>query len=148
MTDRIEKIVELKAPISRVWQALTDHEQFGRWFRVKLDGPFKPGTVSTGKMTYPGVEDMPWRAIVEQMFPETLFSFRWHDFDEKSGLHISQQPMTLVEFRLEAIPGGTRLTITESGFESIYHPRRLDVMRGNEKGWEIQSGSLAAYVSG
>jgi len=28
MTDRIEKTIELKAPISRVWRALTDHREF------------------------------------------------------------------------------------------------------------------------
>jgi uncharacterized protein YndB with AHSA1/START domain len=27
--DRIEKRVELKAPVSRVWRALTDHREFG-----------------------------------------------------------------------------------------------------------------------
>src|SRR3979409_844202 len=43
MSDRIEKTIELKAPVSRVWKALTDHEEFGTWFRVRLDGPFVPG---------------------------------------------------------------------------------------------------------
>ena len=37
-TDRIEKTIELNAPVSRVWRALTDHREFGAWFRVKLDG--------------------------------------------------------------------------------------------------------------
>lgn len=35
MSDRIEKTIELKAPISRVWKALTDHNEFGTWFRVR-----------------------------------------------------------------------------------------------------------------
>jgi uncharacterized protein YndB with AHSA1/START domain len=30
----------LKAPVSRVWRALTDYREFGEWFRVKLEGPF------------------------------------------------------------------------------------------------------------
>ena len=29
MSDRIEKSVEMKAPVSRVWRALTDHKEFG-----------------------------------------------------------------------------------------------------------------------
>src|SRR5215467_4584856 len=53
MNDRIEKRVELKAPISRVWRAVTDHREFGEWFRVKLDGPFVPGQGSRGQITYP-----------------------------------------------------------------------------------------------
>lgn len=147
MADRIVKTVELKAPVSRVWRALTDHNEFGQWFRVKLDGPFKPGAVSTGQMTYPGFEHYPWRAVVERMEPERLFSFRWHDFDEKSGVEVSKQPTTLVEFRLEPIAEGTRLTITESGFESLSDPRRLEVLRDNTKGWNIQADNIAGYVA-
>ncbi len=107
--DRIEKVIEMDAPVARVWRALTDSEEFGQWFRVKLDGPFKPGAVSTGKMTYPGFEGWPWLATVERMEPERLFSFRWHDYDSKSGVPMAKQPTTLVEFRLQPIPRGTRL---------------------------------------
>ena len=56
MNDRIQKQIELKAPVSRVWRALTDYCEFGEWFRVKLDGPFVEGQVSRGYMTYPGFE--------------------------------------------------------------------------------------------
>jgi len=145
--DRIVKVIELDAPVSRVWRALTDHEEFGQWFRVKLDGPFKPGAISTGRMTYPGYEHLPWLAVVERMEPERLFSFRWHDYDEKSGIDIADQPTTLVEFRLESTPRGTRLTVTESGFSAIPDPRRLEVLRSNAEGWEIQTKNIAAYVA-
>ena len=56
MTDRVEKRIELKAPVARVWRALTDYREFGEWFRVKLDGPFTPGQVSRGTITHPGYE--------------------------------------------------------------------------------------------
>ena len=77
-TDRIEKSIELKAPVSRVWKALTDHREFGTWFRVKLEGPFVPGEVSRGQITYPGYEHIRWVAVVQRMEPERLFSFTWH----------------------------------------------------------------------
>lgn len=147
MSDRIVKVVELQAPVSRVWQALTDYREFGQWFRVRLDGPFEQGRISTGCMTYPGYEHYPWRAVVESMDHERLFSFRWHDFDEKSGVEISKQPTTLVEFHLEATAEGTRLTIVESGFEALPNQRRLEVLRGNTEGWNIQAKNVAAYVS-
>ena len=147
MVDCIVKIIELKAPVSRVWRALADHTEFGQWFRVKLDGPFQPGAVSTGKMTYPGYEDYPWHAVVERMEHERLLSFSWHDYDESSGVDVVEQPTLLVEFRLEATPDGTRLTITESGFESIPNPRRLEVLRDNTKGWDIQAKNIAAHVT-
>lgn len=147
MADRIVKTVELKAPLSRVWRAVSDHNEFGQWFRVKLDGPFRPGAVSTGKMTYPGCEGYPWLAVVERMEPERLLSFRWHDFDEKSGVEVSKQPSMLVEFRLEPTAEGTRLTITESGFEALPDHRRLEVLRGNTEGWNIQADNITAHVT-
>lgn len=147
MTDHIIKTVELMAPIARVWRAISDHNEFGAWFRVKLDGPFRPGMISTGKMTYPGYEHYPWRATVERMEPERLLSFRWRDFDETSSVDVALQPTTLVEFRLEPMPGGTRLTITESGFEALSDARRLEVLRGNTEGWNIQAANIATHVT-
>ncbi len=147
MADRIVKTIELAAPVARVWRALSDPLEFGQWFRVKLDGPFEPGVVSTGMMTYPGCEHLPWRAVVERLDPEEFLSFRWHDFDEDLGVDISEQPMTLVEFRLEPTSDGTRLTITESGFEALPEPRRLKVLRGNTQGWDIQANNITAHVT-
>lgn len=145
--DKIEKVIELNAPVARVWRALTNADEFGEWFQVNLDGPFEPGRTSTGKMTFPGYEHYPWVATVEKMEHESLFSFRWHDFDEKSGVDVLQQATMLVEFRLEAIAGGTRLSITESGFSSIPEPRRFEVLRENTEGWNIQARNILDYVS-
>lgn len=148
MADRIVKTVMLEAPVSRVWRALADPSEFGQWFRVRLDQPFQPGSLSTGQMTYPGYEHYPWRATIERMEEERFLSFRWHDFDEQSGLPISEQPTTLVEFALEpAADDRTKLTITESGFESLPESRRIEVMRGNTEGWNIQAENIAAHVA-
>ena len=146
MSDRIVKTIELAAPVSRVWHALTDYRAFGRWFRVDLDGPFQVGAISRGTMTYPGYEHMPWEAVIKAMDPERLFSFSWLDVDPRSG--VSSQATTLVEFRLEAIPTGTRLTITESGFDALPDPRRLEALRENTQGWDAQARNLAAHVAG
>ncbi len=101
MDDRVEKRIELKAPISRVWRALTDYREFGEWFRVKLDGPFVPGQVSRGQITYPGYEHVKWEAVVQKMEPERLFSFTWHPYAVDPKIDYSKETPTLVEFRLE-----------------------------------------------
>ncbi|NKB55032.1 MAG: vanillate O-demethylase oxidoreductase VanB [Alphaproteobacteria bacterium] len=145
--DKIVKVVELNAPISRVWNALTDHEEFGQWFRVSLDQPFEAGVKSTGQMTYPGHEDVAWVAYIERMEPERLFSFRWYDSDEGSTEQSEGQPGLLVEFRLEEVPDGMRLTITESGFSALPDPRRIEAMRSNEEGWNIQADNLTEHLS-
>lgn len=145
--DRIEKRIELKAPISRIWRALTDYREFGLWFRVKLDGPFVPGQVSRGWITYPGYEHLKWEAVVQKMEPERLFSFTWHPYAVDPQVDYSNEPPTLVEFRLEETPGGTLLTVTESGFDKIPAGRRPQAFRMNEGGWTEQMKNIASHVA-
>ena len=121
--DRIEKVVEIAAPVAKVWKAVTDHEQFGSWFKVALDGPFVLCGVSRGHMTYPGYEHLPWLAVVERMEPERLFAFRWQVYDEESAGAIADEPTTLAEFRLEPAAAGTGVTIRELGFAALPEKR-------------------------
>jgi len=147
MTNIIEKRIELKAPVSRVWRALTDHREFGQWFRVKLEGPFVPGEVSRGQITYPGYEHIKWEAIVQKMEPERLFSFTWHPAAVDPKMDYSKEPQTLVEFRLEKTADGTRLTVTESGFDKIPAGRRPEAFRMNEGGWAEQMKNIERYLA-
>ncbi len=152
MQDKIEKSIELIAPIDRVWRALADYEEFGQWFRVKLDGPFKVGETTRGQITYPGYEHLKWVAMTTQMQPERLFAFRWWpgangpDLAFEDETLSESQTQTLVEFRLEATPQGTRLEISESGFNNLPADRREEAYRENENGWEIQAQNIATYV--
>jgi uncharacterized protein YndB with AHSA1/START domain len=144
--NRIEKRIELKAPVSRVWRALTDYRQFGEWFRVKLDGPFVPGQISRGQITYPGYEHVKWEAVVQKMESDRLFSFTWHPYSIDPKMDYSAEPSTLVEFKLEATPNGTLLLLTESGFDKIPDNRRLEAFRMNEGGWTEQMKNIKSYV--
>lgn len=147
MSNQIEKRIELKAPISRVWRALTDHREFGEWFRVHLDGPFVPGQLSTGHITYPGYEHVPWKAVVQKMEPERVFSFTWHPYSVDPQTDYDQEEPTLVEFRLEETPAGTLLVLTESGFDKIPSDRRVEAFRRNEGGWTEQMKNIESYVA-
>jgi uncharacterized protein YndB with AHSA1/START domain len=147
MNDRIDKEIELKAPVSRVWRALTDYQEFGEWFRVKLDGPFVPGQVSRGHITHPGYEHVKWEAVVQTMDPERLFSFTWHPYGIDSNVDYSKEAPTLVEFKLEPAPTGTLLRLTESGFDKVPSERRQEAFRMNEGGWEQQMKNIESHVS-
>src|SRR4051812_26424172 len=145
-TDRIEKTIELEAPPARVWRALTDHREFGQWFRVNLESAFVPGKTTRGRITYPGYEHLLFEAAVEQIVPETLFSFRWHPYAVDPKADYSREPSTLVEFRLEKPAAGTRLRVTESGFNGIPLARRDEAFRMNSGGWAQQLENIKAYV--
>lgn len=149
--DRIEKRIELHASLDRVWRALTDYREFGEWFGVKIDRPFVTGQVSKGHITHPGYEHVRWEAVVQKMETERLFSFTWaHPKSlEKADYSsdYSREPTTLVEFRLEKIPAGTLLVVTESGFDKLPADRRIDAFRRNEGGWSAQMKNIESYVA-
>jgi uncharacterized protein YndB with AHSA1/START domain len=147
MENRIEKRIELKAPVSRVWRALTDYREFGEWFQVKLEGPFVPGQVSRGHITYPGYEHLKWEAVVQKMEPERLFSFTWHPYAIDPKKDYSKETPTLVEFRLEKTPTGTLLLLSESGFEKVPADRRAEAFRRNDGGWDEQMKNIDSYVA-
>jgi uncharacterized protein YndB with AHSA1/START domain len=146
MTDRIEKTIELNAPVSRVWRALTDHQEFGTWFRVRLQGPFVPGQVSRGQITYPGYEHLRWEAVVVKMEPERLFSFTWHPYAIDPDKDYSGEPPTLVEFTLQETATGTLLRVVESGFDKLPPTRGPEAFRMNEGGWSAQMENIARHV--
>ena len=135
MSDRIEKTIDLKAPVSRVWTALTDYREFGTWFRVRLEGPFVPGQTARGQILHPGYEHVRWEAVIQTMEPEKVFAFTWHPYAIDPKEDYSGEPPTLVEFTLEKTAGGTRLRVVESGFDKIPSKRRLEAFRMNDGGW-------------
>ena len=146
-TDRIEKMVLLRAPRTRVWRALTSALEFGTWFRVALDGEFAEGTTVRGRITHPGYEHLTMEMHIERMEPERLFSYRWHPYAIDPGVDYSAEPTTLVEFRLAAAEGGTQLTIVESGFDRLPSRRRAEAFRMNDGGWAEQAVNIERHVS-
>lgn len=147
MSDRIEKRIELRTPTSRVWRALTDSGEFGAWFGVTLDEPFEAGRASTGRISSPGNEPVTLTFVVQDMEPERLFSFTWHPHAMDREIDYSQEPQTLVEFRLEPTAAGTLLLLTESGFDALLPARREPAFRGNDGGWTAQLKNIESHLA-
>src|SRR6185437_14466073 len=149
MSDRIEKQVVLRAPLERVWRAISDAEEFGRWFGMRFDGPFVAGSPVTGVVTpttvdagvaerqepHAGTKSV-WQIVAIE--PQRRFAYRWHPFTIDPDADYAQEPTTLVEFTLAEIPEGVRLTIVESGFDAIPEQRRSASFEANSEGWAIQ----------
>jgi uncharacterized protein YndB with AHSA1/START domain len=147
-TDRIERSILLKAPRPRVWRALSNPEEFGRWFGVVLKGTtFAAGQRVRGQVTYPGYEHLVWDVLIERVEPERLLSWRWHPAAVEPSVDYSNEPTTLVVFELEDVEGGTLLTVVESGFDSVPPSRRLDAFRMNSGGWDIQMQNIERHVA-
>ena len=144
-TDRIVKITLLRAPRSRVWRALADPAEFGRWFGADLKGLFRPGARVRGPITIRGYDHLTMDITIDQMEPERLVSWRWQpggDSDKHPG-----EALTLVVFELEDAPEGTQLTVTETGFDALSPSRRAQVYRENDNGWNGQLENLRKHLA-
>jgi uncharacterized protein YndB with AHSA1/START domain len=144
-TDRIEKTTVLRAPRSRVWRALTDSAQFSQWFGATLKDPFLPGARVQGPVHHPGYEHLTMDITIERVEPERLFSWRWQPGGDANI--DPAEPTTLVVFELEEVPEGTRLTVTETGFDRIPAARRGKAYRENEQGWSGQMEAIRKYLA-
>jgi uncharacterized protein YndB with AHSA1/START domain len=166
-TDKIEKKVTLRAPVSRVWRAITSAREFGAWFGFTFEGEFVPGQPIKGRfdgsLDEAGIVEFqkklglrPTRVkmpgpnatfcTVVRSEPERYFSFRWVPYAIDAEADLDQEPTTLVEFRLEPVPEGTLLTIVESGFDRVPAQRRERAFRMNEGGWASQAENIRKYV--
>lgn len=157
-TDRIEKKVVLRAPRERVWNAIADAKNFGTWFGVEFDGPFVAGQHLTGRITPTKVDaevaksQAPYAGAkfefsVDTIEPMDRISFRWHPFAIDPTKDYSAEPTTLIVFELSDAPGGTLLTITESGFDQIPLARRAEAFKANEGGWAAQARLIEKYLA-
>lgn len=156
--DRIQKSVFLRAPLERVWRAVSDAREFGTWFGVDFDGPFRAGEQLRGRITPTKVDPTvakqqepyagtPFEWNVETIEPPHRISFRWHPFAVEKGHDYSAEPTTLITFELHEEADGTRVTITESGFSRIPLERRARAFTANEGGWEHQTQLLDKYLT-
>ena len=148
VSNRIERSIFLNAPPARVWRALTDHREFGRWFGVNLEGPFLAGRPARGRITHPGYEHLVMEVEVVAIEPPALFAFAWHPYAVDPAIDYSGEPPTRVEFRLQPEAAGTRLRISESGFDSLPSARRDEAFRMNSGGWDAQAENIRAYLAG
>jgi len=157
-TDRIEKQVVLHAPMERVWRAISDSQEFGRWFGVRIDGPFVAGTSVTATITGTTVDEevaelqrphagarATWQIVAVE--PSRRLAYRWHPFAVDADVDYAVEPTTLVEFTLSPTLDGVLLSIVESGFDAIPAARRSAAFEANSGGWAKQVELVRKYLA-
>ncbi|WP_430474027.1 SRPBCC family protein [Thalassospira lucentensis] len=146
MSNVIEKSIEIEASRARVWQALTDHRQFGAWFGIDIEAPFAVGELSTGQMTIEGFTHVPWNSTIKAMEEPAYFAYTWHPYAVDPNVDYTDEPETLVEFWLEETEGQTSVRVRETGFDNLPPHRVADALQANTNGWGFQLENIKKYV--
>jgi uncharacterized protein YndB with AHSA1/START domain len=131
----IEQSIVVAADRERVWRAITQPQHFSKWFGGDIQ--FARLVVGEAMSFAAGGESGPGRiAAVE---PPERFAYYW-------TAEPGNPTETLVTFRLDSVPEGTLITVTEEEFEALPDEVRRKRFDMNNEGWSIQVQNIAAYL--
>ena len=137
--DTIERTTVLAHPVDRVWAALTDPAEFGRWFCQSASWELREGAAMA--MSWDEHGSAP--GVIVTVEPMTRFAYRWGSEDRP----LEPGQSTLVEWTLAPTEdGGTTLTVVESGFATLYNGPEQII--DNTQGWREQFDNIARYLAG
>jgi uncharacterized protein YndB with AHSA1/START domain len=137
--DRIERTVEIAHPPAKVWAALTTAEGLGTWFGNEASIDLRPG--GTAQLTWNSGDKADLR--IERVEEPRVFGYTWHIY----GLPADDPRRTYVEFTLEPVGAGTRLTVVESGFAQLPDDAWEKAHGANTDGWAHEIGELVEYLN-
>lgn len=125
---KIVKTLFLKAPPEHVWKFLTQADQLALWFhRARTDlvegGDYILETNSYGKEG----NKMCWGKVLEMKKPERLVHTFTHNF--------LQEVETTCTWTLEAVEGGTILTLTHEGWDKV-EEGAFGMAANHDTGWD------------
>lgn len=141
----IERQIQIKAPVEKVWKALTNSQLFGQWFGANFKSEFVAGKTTNAKNTSKGFEmDMAFH--IKEIKPQTYFSYAWTPFPMDRSFDYSKEEPTLVEFFLEPTSTGVLLKVKESGFNKITASRRAEAFKMHTGGWEAQLKNIEKFL--
>jgi uncharacterized protein YndB with AHSA1/START domain len=138
-TDRIEKQALLRAPLDRVWRAISNAEEFGRWFGVRFDGPFVAGSSVTATITPTTVDE----EVAKRQEPHAGATSTWQI--------VAIEPQRRFSYRWQPCAGdpdvdGEPTTLAESGFDALPEARRSSSFEANSEGWAAQTNLVRRYL--
>jgi uncharacterized protein YndB with AHSA1/START domain len=136
--NQIVRTMELAHPPAKVWAALTTAEGLGTWFGNAATIDLRPG--GAAQMTWTSGDKADMR--IERVEEPTVFGFTWHI----NGLSAEDPRRTYVEFTLEPVGAGTRLTMVESGFGQLPDDEHQKAFGGNTEGWTSELAELVEYL--
>lgn len=132
-----------------VWFAVTDAEQLDEWYAP--GSPWKILELKVGKIAefhnspnahHAGTEVTILKAAIEAVDPQRRFTLRW---ESDSGY---PEVILVTSFILAEENGGTRVTISESGYENVPADERQAWLDSTGNGYAMSMENLKAMLEG
>lgn len=133
----IERSIWIAAPRERVWQALTDPQQFQQWFSPST--PWAQSALEVGGKRYAaGYEAQ--ASIIQVVDPPREFTIRQES---------PEPPLTItMRYVLEEENGGTRLNFSQTFAGALDKAARQSMVNDYNGGWDLLFENLKAYSEG
>lgn len=145
MQDVITREIMVKATQERVYRAISDPQQIVQWFPDEvLGGGLEPGERPIFVFSE---HNHKAQTYIEDAKPYEYFAYRWVPGGASFDGDVLENPHTLVEFFIEEIPSGTKVTLKESGFASLPVEAAESSFKDNSGGWEYMIGRLEKVLN-
>ena len=132
----VERTVWIAAPRERVWQAVTEPEQLAQWFLPPMLGAQMKRNENGKIFVSMGPMDVPV-AVLEAAEPPRQATSR-----------TAPDGLVTTTFTLAEEKGGTQVTITLGGLESLTEDNGRERIEPSGAAWEKALANLKAYVEG
>jgi uncharacterized protein YndB with AHSA1/START domain len=139
----VERTIWIAAPRERAWRAVTEPEQLDQWYATYYRWEIPALQVGTTIKFYNKDDDTDIQlATIEVVDPPRQFTLRWQPHP--------QYPATTLAttFFLAEENGGTRVTINESGYESLPDDERQQWLDATGAGYTMSMENLKAHLEG
>jgi uncharacterized protein YndB with AHSA1/START domain len=124
----ISKSIFLPAPPEVVWGYLTEQEKLGQWFHPSSADLVEGQEYELLQEQDGSSTKVCWGSVVSMNKPNSM---EWtFTITPLAGA------MTTVHWKLDAITGGTRLTLTHSGIDKAAGDSAMGLLLALDKGWD------------
>ncbi len=135
----VERSVWIAAPRERVWKAITTTDQIRQWWGHDY---WEINPLEIGGIIKFGDSNDPMIATIDVLDPPRQFTIRWPPQEQYHSIIIYTTYLLVEE------NNGTRLTVSETGFEALPDDIRQQRFDQTAKGYATVLADLKAYVEG
>lgn len=139
----VERSIWIAAPLERAWQAVTQPQHLNEWYAAYYHWDIPALEVgSTVKFYSKDNRNDMQIATIQVVDPPREFTLRWEAHKDYPATNL------ITSFLLKNENDGTRVTIYESGYETLPNSERQQWLDATGNGYSMSVENLKAFLEG